>query len=187
MARTKQIARTVEEGDSSQPSKPRRGIPPSVPNPDFPSQLAKWAKRKLISEKGINVSELDETPIPQTIENRDAHAARKEEIRAVKNEILREIPTSKGRTRAVISDIEDGLMQDFTELRTELKVSPYSRQKKTHPFAPSHTLPTGGPTILQEAAHIRIATERFLKELADKEAAARDPSGKGKGKLPGSS
>ncbi|KAI9180636.1 hypothetical protein LWI28_006850 [Acer negundo] len=70
-------------------------------------------------------------------------------MRAVKEEILREIAASEGRTRAVISDVEDGLMQDFAELRTELK--------------------------------------RSLKELADKEAAASDPLGKGKRKLPGTS
>ncbi|KAI9198382.1 hypothetical protein LWI28_014817 [Acer negundo] len=93
----------------------------------------------------------------------DTHAARKEEIRAVKDEILREITTSEGRTRTVISD------------------------KKAHLFAPSHTRPTGRPTISEEAAQIRIATERSLKELADKEAAARDLSGKGKGKLSGTS
>ncbi|KAI9169781.1 hypothetical protein LWI28_017559 [Acer negundo] len=185
MARTKQTVRIAEEDDSSQPSRLRRGIPPYVPNPDFQSQLAKWAKRKLIPEKGINVSELDETPIPQTIENRgvdlsieemkeppvdiginqwyslypskglkrprgpkrarteaedsesvaegsesgdegsepeakdvvqkqaDVHEARKEEIQAVKDEILREIAASKGRTRAVISDVEDGIIHDF--------------------------------------------------------------------------
>ncbi|KAI9165388.1 hypothetical protein LWI28_013198 [Acer negundo] len=116
-------------------------------------------------------------------EQTNAHAAQREEIRAVKDEIIREITTSEGRTRAMINDVEDGLMQDFTELRTELKISPYNRQKKAHPFAPSHARPTGGPTISEEAAQICIATEMFLKELADKEAAARDPSGKGKRKL----
>ncbi|KAI9174487.1 hypothetical protein LWI28_018162 [Acer negundo] len=41
MVRTKQTAKTAEKGDSSQSSRPRKGIPPCVPNPDFPSQLAK--------------------------------------------------------------------------------------------------------------------------------------------------
>ncbi|KAK4843586.1 hypothetical protein QYF36_010276 [Acer negundo] len=58
MARTKQTAKTAKEGDSSTPSRLRRGMPPCVPNPNFSSQLAKWAKRKLIPKNGINVSEL---------------------------------------------------------------------------------------------------------------------------------
>ncbi|KAI9194042.1 hypothetical protein LWI28_002638 [Acer negundo] len=81
-------------------------------------------------------------------------------------------------------NVEDGLMQDFTELRIELKVFPYSRPKKAHPFPLSHIPPIGGPAISEEAAQINIATERSLKELADREAAVRDPSSKGKGKLP---
>ncbi|KAK0570830.1 hypothetical protein LWI29_007126 [Acer saccharum] len=41
-----------------------------VMNPDFPSNLAKWAKRQIIPEKGIKVSELSSTPIPETVERR---------------------------------------------------------------------------------------------------------------------
>ncbi|KAI9169755.1 hypothetical protein LWI28_017230 [Acer negundo] len=70
---------------------------------------------------------------------------------------------------------------------TELKVSPYSKQKKAHPSPPAHTRPTSGPVILEETAQMCIAIERSLKELADREAAASDPLGKGKGKLLGTS
>ncbi|KAI9180268.1 hypothetical protein LWI28_003045 [Acer negundo] len=91
----------------------------------------------------------------------DAHAARKEKIKPVKKEILKEIAALEGRTRAVISE------------------------KKAHPIPPAYTRPTGGPAISEETAHIRITMERSLKELADREAAASDPSGKGRGQLPG--
>ncbi|KAI9180331.1 hypothetical protein LWI28_003636 [Acer negundo] len=46
MARRKQTTRTTEEGDSSTSSRPRRGMPLCVRNPDFQSQLAKWVKEK---------------------------------------------------------------------------------------------------------------------------------------------
>ncbi|KAI9164926.1 hypothetical protein LWI28_004559 [Acer negundo] len=117
----------------------------------------------------------------------DAHATRKEEIRAIKEEILREIAALEGRTMAVISDVEDGLMQDFAKFRTELKVSLYIRQKKVHSISLGHSYQTGGSVISKESAQMRITMERSLKEMADREAAASDPSGKGKGKLQGTS
>ncbi|KAI9152777.1 hypothetical protein LWI28_001014 [Acer negundo] len=86
-------------------------------------------------------------------------------------------------------DIEGAEEDDNVRLLTQmLKVLKATRrQKKAYPFAPSYTRPTSGPTILEEAAQIHIATERSLKELEDRKAAVRDPSGKGKGKLPGAS
>ena len=112
-----------------------------------------------------------------------AHAEQVKQIREAKEEILREIAASEGRTMAVISEVEDGLMQDFAELRTELRVSPYCRQKKTRPVPSSRSRPIGGPVISEEDAQMRIALERSLKEQADREAA----SSRGKEKLPGSS
>ncbi|KAI9176540.1 hypothetical protein LWI28_004050 [Acer negundo] len=97
----------------------------------------------------------------------DAHATRKYKIKAVKDEILREIMASERRMRAMISETEEG--PSFPSM------------------APSHICPIGGPAISEEASQKRIATERSLKELADREAAARDPSSKGKGKLLGTS
>ncbi|KAK1548815.1 hypothetical protein Q3G72_025906 [Acer saccharum] len=74
MARTKKAARVDEVGDSSQCSRPKKGagrpIPPCVENPDFHEQFAKWDKRKIIPEKGINVPELIQTQIPQMITSR---------------------------------------------------------------------------------------------------------------------
>ncbi|KAI9194125.1 hypothetical protein LWI28_003319 [Acer negundo] len=52
----------------------------------------------------------------------DASAARSEEIRKAKEDILREIVALKGRTRAIIIKVEDRLMEDFAKLRTELKI-----------------------------------------------------------------
>ncbi|KAK0594997.1 hypothetical protein LWI29_002460 [Acer saccharum] len=103
-----------------------------------------------------------------------------EQIRVANEEILREIAALEGRTRAVISEVEDGLMQDFAELMTELHVSAYNRQKKAHPVPLAHPCPIGGPIISEEEVHMRIAMERSLKEHADREAV----SSKGKGKLP---
>ena len=74
------------------------------------------------------------------------------EVRAMKEAILREIATSEGKTRTLISEVENGLMQDFTELRTDLHVSQYTRQKKAYPIPPDHPRPTGGPVISEEEA-----------------------------------
>ncbi|KAI9196352.1 hypothetical protein LWI28_023192 [Acer negundo] len=103
-------------------------------------------------------------------EQADAYAARKKEIKAVKEEILREIAASEGRTRVVISE-----------------VSQYSRQKKANLIPPAYTGPIGEPVISEEMAQMHIVMERSLKEMADREAAGSDPSGKGKGKLSGTS
>ncbi|KAK1582713.1 hypothetical protein Q3G72_017587 [Acer saccharum] len=75
--KNKEDVRVDEVGDSSQGSKPKRGadkgrppIPPCVENLNFPDQFTKWGKRKIIPEKGINVPELSQTPIPQMIASR---------------------------------------------------------------------------------------------------------------------
>ena len=124
--------------------------------------------------------------LTRRLEKKERAAARDrqmKEVRAMKEAILGEIAASEGRTRALISEVEDGLMQDFAELRTDLHVSQYTRQKKAYPFPPEHPRPTGGPVISEEEAQMRMAMERSLKEQAEREAR----TSKGKGKMSGSS
>ena len=77
MARTKVAAVVDAAEDTGASSRPSRGggsrrqpIPPCVQNPKFQPLFAKWAKRKIIPEKGIAVIELGDTPIPGMIERR---------------------------------------------------------------------------------------------------------------------
>ncbi|KAK1581156.1 hypothetical protein Q3G72_003651 [Acer saccharum] len=60
-------------------------------------------------------------------ERSTALASQKEQIRAAKEKILREISASEGRVMAEISGVEDGFMQDFAKLRMELHVALYTR------------------------------------------------------------
>ncbi|KAK2652012.1 hypothetical protein Ddye_011868 [Dipteronia dyeriana] len=82
MARTKQTAKIdssqTETGDSSHMGRLERlgraqdkgngQIPPCAENHDFPARIAKFSGKKFIPERGINWTELHETPIPGMVE-----------------------------------------------------------------------------------------------------------------------
>ncbi|KAK1584446.1 hypothetical protein Q3G72_033064 [Acer saccharum] len=100
-----------------------------------------------------------------------------EQLKVAKEELLKEITASESRMRAVISDVEDGLMQDFSELRTELKLSQYSRQKKAHPIPTARPHPMEDPISQEEEAQLHIAMERSLSEMRVEDARSRQGGG----------
>ncbi|KAI9161562.1 hypothetical protein LWI28_018693 [Acer negundo] len=102
--------------------------------------------------------------------------------------ILSAIKTSQDANQAAIQEVRKDMQQQFatmddnwrfdmTELRRELGLSIYSRQRRSHTASAPSAAPVGTP-IIDEGSAMRRVMELSRQEAADRAVAKKDPKGK---------
>ncbi|TXG55860.1 hypothetical protein EZV62_017173 [Acer yangbiense] len=142
----------------------------------FPSRgLDKPGGRKR-ARRDCTISESESEP-----ESLEAEAEEPEQ-KAREGELLSEDDESRSRWSRLLSALKTNMRlekneRDFSELRIELKLSQYSRQKKAHPIPTDHPRPLEDPISQEEETQLRIAMERSLSEMRVGDARSRSVGG----------